>query len=42
MSLERFKYNIEYAKNTGLNTFYFWGAEWWYYMKKNTTTLPFK
>ena len=33
MSLERFKYNIEYAKNTGLNTFYFWGAEWWYYMK---------
>lgn len=34
MSLERFKYNIEYAKSTGLNTFYFWGAEWWYYMKE--------
>ena len=34
MSLERLKYNIEYAKKTGLNTFYFWGAEWWYYMKE--------
>lgn len=33
MSFERFKYNISYAKKTGLDTFYFWGAEWWYFMK---------
>jgi len=34
MDLKRFGHNIEYAKNTGLNTFYFWGAEWWQYMKE--------
>ena len=33
MNLEIFKNNIEYAKNTGLNKFYFWGVEWWYWMK---------
>lgn len=33
--------NINYAKNTGLDTFYFWGAEWWYWMKttQNNSTL---
>jgi len=34
MDLNQFKENIEFAKNTGFDTFYFWGAEWWYYMKK--------
>ena len=34
MDLEQFKYNIEFAKNTGLNKFYLWGAEWWYWMKE--------
>lgn len=34
MGLERFKYNIEFAKNTGLNEFYLWGSEWWYWLKK--------
>jgi len=34
MSLELFKKNVEYAKATGLDTFYFWGAEWWYWMKE--------
>jgi len=34
MDINRLKYNIEYAKNTGLNTFYFWGVEWWYYMQQ--------
>ncbi|MCX6720762.1 MAG: hypothetical protein NTW11_03070 [Candidatus Staskawiczbacteria bacterium] len=34
MNLEIFKENIEYAKNTGLDTFYFWGTEWWYWMKE--------
>lgn len=33
MDLERFRENIEYARKTGLDTFYFWGAEWWYWMK---------
>lgn len=34
MNLEQFKKNIEYAKETGLNEFYLWGAEWWYWMKE--------
>lgn len=33
MNLDAFKQNIEYAKNTGLDKFYFWGVEWWYWMK---------
>jgi hypothetical protein len=33
MNLEKFKQNIEYAKKTGLDKFYFWGVEWWYWMK---------
>jgi hypothetical protein len=34
MDLNQFKYNIEFAKNTGLDEFYLWGAEWWYWMKE--------
>ncbi len=34
MNLGMFKKNVEYAKQTGLDTFYFWGAEWWYWMKE--------
>jgi len=41
MDLERLKYNIEYAKKTGLNTFYFWGAEWWYYMQEKHNDSSF-
>lgn len=33
MNLEAFKQNVQYAKNTGLDKFYFWGVEWWYWMK---------
>jgi len=33
MNLEMFKSNIEFAKKTGLDEFYLWGAEWWYWMK---------
>ncbi|MDP3883243.1 MAG: endo-1,4-beta-xylanase [Candidatus Staskawiczbacteria bacterium] len=33
MNLELFKQNVEYAKETGLDKFYFWGVEWWYWMK---------
>jgi len=34
MNLEQFKYNIDFARNTGLPAFYLWGAEWWYWMKE--------
>jgi len=33
MNLERFKANIEFAKKTGLDEFYLWGGEWWYWLK---------
>lgn len=34
MNLKQFKKNIEYARKTGMDEFYFWGAEWWYWMKE--------
>lgn len=34
MNLDQFRDNINYAKKSGLDTFYLWGAEWWYYMKE--------
>jgi len=33
MNLKQFKKNVDFARKTGIDTFYFWGAEWWYYMK---------
>lgn len=33
MDLEQFRKNINFAKSTGIDTFYFWGVEWWYWMK---------
>lgn len=33
MNLKIFKQNVEYAKKTGLDRFYFWGVEWWAWMK---------
>jgi len=33
MNADIFKQNIEYAKATGLDKFYLWGVEWWYWMK---------
>ncbi len=33
MDVKQFGDNIAFAKNTGLGTFYLWGAEWWYWMK---------
>jgi hypothetical protein len=27
------KENVEFAKKTGLDKFYLWGVEWWYWMK---------
>lgn len=34
MDLARFQKNIEFAKKTGLKEFYFWGTEWWYWLKE--------
>lgn len=33
--LEFFKNTIDYAKATNFNEYYFWGAEWWYFLKQN-------
>jgi len=33
MNLDRFKANIEFAQKTGLDQFYLWGGEWWYWLK---------
>ncbi len=30
---ERFEEILEYIKGTGFDTFYFWGVEWWYWLK---------
>lgn len=34
MDLEKFRKVIEFAKNTGEDTFYLWGVEWWYWLKE--------
>lgn len=34
MDLNQFKKNVKYAKQTGLDRFYFWGVEWWYWLKE--------
>lgn len=34
MNVQQFKDNIRYAKKTGFNEIYLWGAEWWYWMKE--------
>jgi len=34
MTPEKFADIISYAKRTGLDTFYLWGSEWWYWMKE--------
>lgn len=33
MNPELFQENILFAKQAGLHAYYFWGAEWWYWMK---------
>ena len=32
---ERFQAILSYIRGTGFDTFYFWGVEWWYYLKQN-------
>jgi hypothetical protein len=33
MNPQMFNEDVEFAKQTGLDKFYFWGVEWWYWMK---------
>jgi len=35
MDIKKFKEIVEYAKDTNLSPQYLWGAEWWYWLKKN-------
>jgi hypothetical protein len=30
---QKFKETVAYAERTGFDTFYFWGVEWWYWLK---------
>jgi Cellulase (glycosyl hydrolase family 5) len=39
MNPKLFKENIVFARQAGLGAYYFWGAEWWYWMK-NTHNQP--
>jgi hypothetical protein len=41
MNKEKVESNLNYAKKVGANEVYFWGAEWWYWLKteKNNTEL---
>jgi Glycosyl hydrolase family 10. len=32
MNLTMFKEDVAFARQTGLDKFYFWGVEWWYWM----------
>jgi len=34
MNLDKFKKTIKFAKKTGLDAFYLWGVEWWYWTKE--------
>ncbi len=33
MNPQMFEEDVQFAKQTGLNKFYFWGVEWWYWLK---------
>lgn len=35
MDITRFRANIAFARETGFGDIYFWGAEWWYWLKQN-------
>lgn len=35
MGVDKFNEMIDFSKKTGFDTFYLWGAEWWYWLKIN-------
>lgn len=38
MGIDKFNEMIQFSSETGFDTFYLWGAEWWYWLKKNGIT----
>jgi hypothetical protein len=40
-NINSLKKNINYAEKTGLSDFYFWGTEWWYWMKEKNNRPEF-
>ena len=38
---EQFAKNIDYARSSGMDEVYLWGAEWWYYMKEERQISTF-
>lgn len=34
MNLEQFKSNITFAQRTGIDQYYWWGVEWWFWLKE--------
>ena len=38
MGIDKLKEMIDFAKQTGFSEQYLWGAEWWYWLKKNGIT----
>lgn len=40
LSRDKFLETISYAQKTGIDTFYFWGVEWWYW-EKYSNNEPF-
>jgi beta-galactosidase GanA len=34
MTISKFRENLEFARATGLDAFYLWGGEWWYWLKE--------
>lgn len=41
MDLGQFKKNLDFAKDTGIDTFYLWGSEWWYWMREKQNQPEF-
>lgn len=41
MTLKQFQENIKFSQKTGFDTFYLWGAEWWYWMKEKQNNSSF-
>lgn len=41
MNVDEFRRRVAYARRTGFDTFYLWGAEWWYWLsiKKNDSGI---
>jgi hypothetical protein len=35
MGIDKFNKMINFSSKSGFDTFYLWGAEWWYWLKKN-------